>query len=44
MNCQILFSGKNKINVINVSSAELAESYVKIKQTCSNFRTGMVSS
>ena len=30
MKCQILFSGKNKKNIINLSSAELAQSVVKI--------------
>ena len=31
MKCQILFSGKNKKNIINVSSAENAQRVVKIK-------------
>ena len=29
--CQILFSGKNKKNVINLLSAELAQRMVKVK-------------
>ena len=31
MKCQILFSGKNKKNIINLSSAELAQGVVKVK-------------
>ena len=31
MKCQILFSGKNKKNVINLSSAEFALRVVKVK-------------
>ena len=31
MKCQILFKGKNKTNVTNLSSAELAERVVKVK-------------
>ena len=31
MKCQSLFSGKNKKNVINLSSAELAQRVVKGK-------------
>ena len=31
MKCQILFSGKNKKNIINLSSAENAQSVVKVK-------------
>ena len=31
MKCQNLFSGKNKENIINVSSAELAQTVVKVK-------------
>ena len=31
MKCQILFSGKNKKNTINLSSAELALRVVKVK-------------
>ena len=34
MKFQILFSGKNKKNNINLSSAELAQRMVKIKNTC----------
>ena len=30
MNCQILFSGKNKKTITNLSSAELAQRVVKI--------------
>ena len=30
MNCQILFSGKDKKNIINVLSAELAQRVVKV--------------
>ena len=32
MNCQILFSWKNKKNIINLSSAENAQSVVKVKK------------
>ena len=35
MKCQNLFSGKNKTNGINVSSAELAQRMVKINQNTS---------
>ena len=31
MKCQIMFSGKNKKNIINLSSAELAQRVVKVK-------------
>ena len=31
MKCQILFSGKNKKNIINLSSVELAQRVVKAK-------------
>ena len=31
MKCQILFSGKNKKNIINLSSAENAQRVVKVK-------------
>ena len=31
MKCQMLFSGKNKKNIINLSSAELAQRAVKVK-------------
>ena len=34
MNHQILFSGKNKENITNLSSAELPQREVKIKYTC----------
>ena len=33
MKCQILFSGKNKKNIINLSSAELAQGVVNVNQT-----------
>ena len=32
MKCQILFSGKNKKNIINLSSAENAQRVVKVKE------------
>ena len=32
MKCQTLFSGKNKKNIVNLSSAELAQRVVKVKQ------------
>ena len=32
MKCQILFSGENKKNIINLSSAELAKRVVKAKK------------
>ena len=32
MKCQILFSGKNKKNIINLPSAENAQRVVKVKQ------------
>ena len=35
MKCQILFSGKNKKNIINLSSAELAKRVVKVKERAS---------
>ena len=31
MKCQSLFSGKNKKNIINLSSAEFAQRVVKVK-------------
>ena len=34
MKCQILFSGKNKKNIINLSSAENAQRVVKVKILC----------
>ena len=38
MKCQILFSGKNKKNIINLSSAENAQRVVKVKyQLCNHF-------
>ena len=33
MKCQILFSGKNKKNIINLPSAENAQRVVKVKHT-----------
>ena len=33
MKCQILFSGKNKKNIINLSSAELAKRVVKVNKS-----------
>ena len=35
MKCQILFSGKNKKNIINLSSAENAQRVVKVNR-CQN--------
>ena len=32
MKCQILFSGKNKKNIINLPSAENAKRVVKVKE------------
>ena len=32
MKCQILFSGKNKKNIINLSSAENAQRVVKVNK------------
>ena len=32
MKCHILFSGKNKKNIINLSSAENAQRVVKVKE------------
>ena len=34
MKCQILFSGKSKKNIINLSSAELAQRVVLVKTYC----------
>ena len=33
MKCQILFSGKNKKNIISLSSAENAQRVVKVKSS-----------
>ena len=33
MRCQILFSGENKENIVNLSSAELVQRVVKVKET-----------
>ena len=39
MNCQILFSGENKKNIIKVSSAEFAQRVVKVLETiCMKFQ------
>ena len=38
MKCQILFSGENKKNITNLSSAELALRVVKIKTLDFNIR------
>ena len=35
MKCQILFSGKNKKNIISLSSAENAQRVVKVKKAMS---------
>ena len=40
MKCQILFSGKNKKNIISLLSAELAQREVKIKECQSVCRIG----
>ena len=32
MNCQNLFSGKNKKSIISMSSAEFAQTVVKVKE------------
>ena len=38
MKCPILFSGKNKKNIINLSSANLAQILVKVKfESCVSF-------
>ena len=34
MKCQILFSGKNKKNIINLPSAKNAQRVVKVKGQC----------
>ena len=38
MKYQILFSGKNKKNVLNLSSADLAQSVVKVKGNSYTFK------
>ena len=38
MKCQFLFSGKNKKNIINLSSAEVAQIVVKAKQRSFDLR------
>ena len=42
MKCRILFSGKNKKNIINLPSAENAQRVVKVKMVlyilCNTFR------
>ena len=42
MKCQILFSGKSKKTIINLSSAELAQRVVKVDKL--KFRLAPVSS
>ena len=37
MKCQILFSGKNKKNIINLSSAENAQRVVKVNKSNRSF-------
>ena len=37
MKCQILFFGKHKKNITNLSSAELAKRVVKVKQSLNGF-------
>ena len=37
MKCQILFSGKNKKNLIILSSAESAHSMVSVRTVCLRF-------
>ena len=39
MKCQILFSGKNKKNMTNLSSAALAKTVVKVKYFAAFFST-----
>ena len=39
MNCQILFSGKNKKNVINLLCSELAQRVVMVKK-CESYTFG----
>ena len=43
MKCQILFSGKNKKNIISLSSAENAQRVVKVKSTFSKNLSGILS-
>ena len=38
MKCQILFSGKNKKNIINLSSAENAQRVVKVNSSSLKLR------
>ena len=33
MKCQILFSGRNKKNILSLSSAEIAKKVVKVKMS-----------
>ena len=40
MKCQILFSVKNKKTIINLSSAELAQTVVKVDVTRSQLALG----
>ena len=37
MKCQILFSGKNKKNIINLSSTELAQRVVKVNASSEKY-------
>ena len=42
MKCQILFSGNNKKNIINLPSAEFAQRVVKVKYLDFIFQVGIV--
>ena len=42
MKCQSLFYGKNKKNIVNLSSAELAQIPVKVKLVQFCYRTNMM--
>ena len=42
MKCQILFSGKNKKNIINLSSAENAQRVVKVKVLATSAAEGIL--
>ena len=41
MQCQSLFSGKNKKNIINLSSAEFAQRMVKVKDRSCGMSIGI---
>ena len=43
MKCQILFSVKNKKNITNLSSAELAQRMVKVKDKFCSYREQILS-